>query len=345
MNYFALSCPKDRTRLTSLPDGALSCERGHRYPVVDGIPVLLRDDIKQTIELAEASIARAKKVPGSIDARNPALYLESLGVSEAEKELAIELAACGSKMDPVVSVVIGATNGIAYKRLIGGNFDYPIPDIRLPQAAGELFLDIGCNWGRWSLAAARRGYRVVGIDPSLGAIMAARRVARQLNMSIDYICADARYLPFGDASFGVVFSYSVIQHFSKADAALTFEEIGRILKASGTCMIQVPNRLGIRSLVHLMRRRFAEGSGFDVRYWRISELRKAFERFVGPAKISVHCFFGLGLEPIDRHLMPSGIRLAISVSELLRLLSMKAAWLTNLADSVYVTAVKPAQWR
>lgn len=43
--------------------------------------------------------------------------------------------------------------------------------------------------------------------------------------------------------------------------------------------------------------------------------------------------------------MPSGIRLAISVSELLRLLSMKAAWLTNLADSVYVTAVKPAQWR
>ena len=37
-------------------------------------------------------------------------------------------------------------------------------------------LDIGCSWGRWSLAAARKGYSVVGIDPSLGAVMAARRI-------------------------------------------------------------------------------------------------------------------------------------------------------------------------
>jgi cyclopropane fatty-acyl-phospholipid synthase-like methyltransferase len=41
--------------------------------------------------------------------------------------------------------------------------------------AGKLLLDIGCSWGRWSISAARNGWCVVGIDPSLGAIMAARR--------------------------------------------------------------------------------------------------------------------------------------------------------------------------
>jgi 2-polyprenyl-3-methyl-5-hydroxy-6-metoxy-1,4-benzoquinol methylase/uncharacterized protein YbaR (Trm112 family) len=343
-HYTELFCPKHGTRLTQA-DGALSCERGHRYPVVDGVPVLLRDDIDQTIDLAKASIARAKRIPGSIDMRNADLYLESLGVSEAEKSLAVDLAAERSRMDPVVSAVISATNGIAYKHLIGDDFDYPIPELRLPEGAGKLLLDIGCNWGRWSIAAARKGYRVVGIDPSLSAIMAAKRVAEQQDLPIDYICADARHLPFGDGSFDVVFSYSVIQHFSKTDAARTFQETGRILKPSGSCLIQMPNRRGIRSFLHLSRRRFAEGSDFDVRYWAIKELRKAFEHYIGPSEIFVHCYFGLGLEPSDRHLMPGSIRLAISISELLRSLSTRATWLTNLADSVYVAAVKPALLR
>jgi uncharacterized protein YbaR (Trm112 family) len=44
-------------------------ESGHVYPVIDGIPVLLRDDIEQTIDLARASIARARNELGSIDER------------------------------------------------------------------------------------------------------------------------------------------------------------------------------------------------------------------------------------------------------------------------------------
>jgi hypothetical protein len=33
------------------------------------------------------------------------------------------------------------------------------------------------------------------------------------------------------------------------------------------------------------------------------------------------------------------------MSELLRSLSTRAKWLANVADSVYVTAVKPGAWR
>jgi SAM-dependent methyltransferase/uncharacterized protein YbaR (Trm112 family) len=338
--HAVLFCPIDRTKLTARPNGTLSCELDHAYPVVDGVPVLLREDVEQTIGIAQASIARGHNVEGSIDTRNPELYLESLGISENEKRLVLDIAARGSKIDAVVSVIIAATNGIAYRHLVGREFHYPIPEIRLPRAEGKLLLDIGCNWGRWSIAAARKGYRVAGIDPSLGALMAARRVAQQLDLGIDYICADGRYLPFEDNSFDTIFSYSVIQHFSRSDATRTLEEINRILKPSGCCVIQMPNYLGLRSLLHQWRRRFAEGSGFDVRYWSISELRQTFEHLIGRSEISVHCYFGLGLEPTDLHLMPRGIRAAIKVSGLLRDLSTKVPWLINLADSVYVSSVK-----
>jgi 2-polyprenyl-3-methyl-5-hydroxy-6-metoxy-1,4-benzoquinol methylase/uncharacterized protein YbaR (Trm112 family) len=335
-----LYCPKDGAGLVRQSDEVLSCQQGHRYPVIDGVPVLLRDDAAQTIDLAWASLARARNEPGSTDRRNPDLYLESLGISDAEKNGAVKLARVKGPIDPVVSVLIAATNGISYKHLTGVLSQYPIPDIRLPGSPGQLLLDIGCSWGRWSIAAARKGYHVVGIDPSLSAVMAAKRVANQMDLSIDYICADARYLPFRNDSFDVVFSYSVIQHFSKIDASKALTEVGRVLKPLGSCLIQMPNYLGLRSLFHLTSRKFAEGTGFEVRYWTISELRRLFASRIGPPSISVHCYFGLGLESTDAHLMSRHVRWAVSVSERLRWLSMNIPFLTYLADSVYVTAVK-----
>jgi 2-polyprenyl-3-methyl-5-hydroxy-6-metoxy-1,4-benzoquinol methylase/uncharacterized protein YbaR (Trm112 family) len=340
MHYTALFCPIDITPLTLRSDSLVSCERGHCYPVVDGVPVLLRDDIEQTMDLARASLARARNEPGSIDARKPDLFLESLGGSETEKELAAELAGTEQKVDPIVSVIIAATNGIAYKHLVGRLSEYPIPDIRLPETTDKVMLDIGCNWGRWSISAARKGYRVVGIDPSLSAIMAAKRVAKQFDLVIDYICADARYLPFRGNSFDTIFSYSVIQHFSKADATQAFKEIGRVLNPTGNCLIQMPNWLGIRSLLHLVRRNFAEGCNFDVRYWSLNELQQNFEHCIGPTGLTVHCYLGLGLEPTDSHLMSRQVRWATALSENLRKLSAKAPWLINVADSVYLSAVK-----
>jgi hypothetical protein len=115
--------------------------------------------------------------------RAPHLYLESVGVTEPEKDLAIRLAAAGPQpVDPVVSVFVGATSGHGYRHLVGVLRDYPIPAFRMPPGQGELLLDVGCSWGRWSIAASRAGYRVVGIDPSLGAAKSARRVAASLSL-------------------------------------------------------------------------------------------------------------------------------------------------------------------
>jgi len=341
MHRVPLACPRDYSRLQHESDSSLICALGHRYPIIDGVPVLLRDDVHQTMSLARASIARARHESGAVDLRNPALFLESLGISDAKKDLALEIARTGkNNVDPVVSVIIADTSGYSYKHLVGKLGTYPIPDLRLPSADGKTLLDIGCNWGRWSVAAARKGYRVVGIDPSLGAIMAARRVARHLDVDIEYVVADARYLPFDDGSLDTVFSYGVIQHFSKVDALRTIAEVERILKPSGNCLIQMAHALGVRSLYHQLRRGFREGTDFEVRYWTIPKLRRAFQEYIGPSTISVHCYFGLGLEPADVKLMPRRLARLISLSEGLRALSTRLHLLTYLADSLYVSAVK-----
>jgi SAM-dependent methyltransferase len=73
---------------------------------------------------------------------------------------------------------------------------HPIPDIRLPQGQAKLLLDVGCSWGRWSIAARRKGYSPVGLDPSLGAVLAARRIADSLGLAFYGVVGDARILPF-----------------------------------------------------------------------------------------------------------------------------------------------------
>ncbi len=338
-----LVCPLDGLPL-SYRDASLVSQAGRKYPVVDGVPVMLVTEAEQTIGVANSSLARARGDSSGIDGRAPNLYLESLGINDAEKEGLVQLARNGrSGIDPVVAYMIGATSGLTYKHLIGTLKEYPIPELRLPDSEGALLLDLGCNWGRWSIAAARKGYRVTGIDPSVGAIMAARRVARQLDLPIKYVVADARYLPFKDTSFGFVFSYSVLQHLSKANVITVLSQIRRVLRPDGMSLIQMPNWLGVRCLYHQARRNFREARNFEVRYWSLRALKRAFEENIGPSDISVDCYFGLGLQKSDKHLMPPLFRFAIRLSERLRSISQNFGTLKSFADSVYVASVKPSE--
>ena len=331
-------CPVDRGGL-SRDGNYLVSSVGRRYPVVDGIPVMLLADREQTFGVAAASMRCARETLTE-DRTQDEWYLASLGISETQRDHLTQLIAAGtSRIDPVVSYMVGATNGIAYKSLVGRLNDYPIPELRLPPTtSGESLLDIGCNWGRWCIAAARNGYAPVGLDPSLGAVLAARRVSRSMGLKIRFIVGDARFLPFREQSFDRVFSYSVLQHFSKEDCVAALHEIGRALKPGGASLVQMANAIGVRSFQHQARRRFREPRGFEVRYWTIPEMLGAFERNIGPARSSVDCYFGLGLQKSDAPLMPLVPRAAVGVSEALRSLSRFISPLVYVADSVYVSA-------
>jgi len=57
-----LVCPRDQGALC-LHDDELLCENGHRYPVIDGIPVMLIDDILPTLHVIGGSINALKASP------------------------------------------------------------------------------------------------------------------------------------------------------------------------------------------------------------------------------------------------------------------------------------------
>jgi len=67
----------------------------------------------------------------------------------------------------------------------------------------ERILDLACGFGRHSLAFARRGYRVVGVDITKDYIEDARREAKSGSLEVEFIQADIRELKF-ENEFDVV---------------------------------------------------------------------------------------------------------------------------------------------
>ena len=227
-----------------------------RYPIVEGMAVMLREEVEQTIGVARKSLDLAVAIASGLTQGDPPLYADTLGITEADRASARRLHATGSPYDAVVAIMIGATSGIAYKHLIGVSTPYPIPAFRFPTDQPGRLLDIGCNWGRWTISAARQCHEAVGIDPQLGAVVAARRVASQLGVAARFVVGDARFLPFRSGSFDYVWSYSVLQHFSRENARVSLTEVRRVLHHEGLARIQMANALGFRSVYHLARRGF-----------------------------------------------------------------------------------------
>jgi 2-polyprenyl-3-methyl-5-hydroxy-6-metoxy-1,4-benzoquinol methylase len=317
-----LVCPRDKCELRHA--GAnLVCEQGHQYTIIEDIPILLVSDVDQTHIEGTRALAVAESGDASL--------LPKFNVRAEE-------------VDPFVRNAIAATNGSLYRHLVGTLTEYPIPGLRLPRGENRTFLEIGCNWGRWCIAAARLGYRPVGIDPSLKSIRAAMRVARQLGIEATYIVADGRYLPVRDQSFDQVFSYSVLQHLSKKDTFTTLSEIRRSLRSGGSALVQMPNVFGMRCLYHQTRRKFREGRDFEVRYWRPAELLSAFTERIGPSQLTVDGYFSLNVQPSDLRLFPLRYRALVHASEALRFISGRIPILTKVADSLYVNARRADQF-
>jgi SAM-dependent methyltransferase len=216
---------------------------------------------------------------------------------------------------------------------------YPIPAFPLPDGDGRALLDLGCNWGRWTVAAARAGWHATGIDRAKKSVGAARRVAEQLGLELEYVVGDARELPFDDGSFDAVFSYSVLQHLAKEDMPRVVAEIRRVLRPGGIVWIEMPNARGPLNLARQARRGFSAGEGQDVRYWTLSELRGTFGA-IGPVEIKADGFLTINPQMADLDLLPHRSRLVVRTSDALRRVSAHVAPLVRVADSVVVHARK-----
>jgi SAM-dependent methyltransferase/uncharacterized protein YbaR (Trm112 family) len=335
-----LACPYDgaaiRANLTTL--ACTSCER--RFAVVDRVPVMIRDDVRQTHNAATDSLAQVQPMVAAGAAGPAAPALPTRDGPPPATAFRNDLA---PEIDDYVQEAVSATCGLMYVSLVGHLDTYPIPEMRVPPGPGNgrTLLDVGCNWGRWSFAAARAGYTPIGVDPTLGAVRAASRVAKQLGIAAHFVAGDARYLPLRDGAAHVTFSYSVLQHLAKHDVRRALREMRRILAPGGSAVVQMPNALGIRSLMVQGKRRFRRASGFEVRYWTVRELRAAFERLIGRTTVSVDGYFSLNPQTVDLSLLPLRYQAVVRTSDRLREASERHSWLVSVADSLYVSAQKP----
>lgn len=164
---------------------------------------------------------------------------------------------------------------------------------------GVTVLDLGCGGGFMSEALARRGARVIGIDPVDEVLVAARHHAAAEGLAIDYRVAGGESIPLPDASVECVVCVDVLEHVADLDRVL--DEIARVLKPGGCFLFDTINRtllarLVVVSLGENVLRLLPCGTHDPALFIRPSELRdKLTARGLraGP-------FLGLGPRGIDR---------------------------------------------
>lgn len=115
-------------------------------------------------------------------------------------------------------------------------FETCVPTLqRLLPGSGLRILESGCGTGRWMAYFERMGHRAFGVDDSSGALRVAHRHRPRMRL----VRGDVVASPYCDASFDVVFSSYVAEHFENGPVAL-LREIHRVLKPNGLLLLIVP---------------------------------------------------------------------------------------------------------
>jgi len=141
--------------------------------------------------------------------------------------------------------------------------------------AGKLVLDVGCGMGRFADVATRWGARVVGIDLSLAAEVAARNlVGREATI----FQADVFHLPFAPESFDFIYSIGVLHHTPDCERA--FKMLPGLLKPGGRIAIWLY-------------------SGYNA-WYRMSDVYRKFTRRMPPRLLHALCYGVVPLYAVHR---------------------------------------------
>lgn len=107
--------------------------------------------------------------------------------------------------------------------------------LRLAPQKDEQILDIATGTGLTARNIARSGAKVTGVDIAQGLLNAAREIADEEGLSVDWQLGDAENLPFADASFDAAVSTFGIMFASNQEAAIN--ELARVVRPGGRIAI------------------------------------------------------------------------------------------------------------
>lgn len=104
-------------------------------------------------------------------------------------------------------------------------------------------LDLGCGSGRGTLELARRGHRVLGVDPDERALARARAAAKGERLNVHFLKADAREISYRADFDAVVFLDGAFGRLpSDRDGLRALDNARKALKPGAKLLLDVPNR-------------------------------------------------------------------------------------------------------
>ncbi len=102
-------------------------------------------------------------------------------------------------------------------------------------------LDLGCGSGRHTIALAKAGFDVYGMDSAPSGLAQTKQWLKQLHLSAQLKRASCyKTFPYKDSFFDAVVSVQVIHHATIQAIRYCITEIERTLKPGGTIFVTVP---------------------------------------------------------------------------------------------------------
>lgn len=192
-------------------EGILSCPCGQKFPIINGVPRLVCDGLKEEL---------LQSYPDFFN-RNFTLFK---GKNKSQK---IEFIQNKMTMNRF---------GYEWQHFYDYNCDNFKPFIEpLPVDffEGKLGLDIGCGAGRHAFQASQRGAEIIAIDISRAVDTAQNK--NLVNESVHIIQADIFNLPLKPGAFDFIFSLGVLHHLSEPENG--YQALIPFLKKGGALFI------------------------------------------------------------------------------------------------------------
>ncbi len=128
--------------------------------------------------------------------------------------------------------------------------------------AGARILDVGCGFGRHSIELARRGFRVVGIDPSSEMIAQAKSHVKEAGVKVEFIHSRAETFESDELFDGAICLFTTLgQIDEQGDNIELLPSVADVLKPKGWFVVEVPQRQWVINNIKV-----SERLGNDERY-------------------------------------------------------------------------------